>query len=493
MSTKTADISPTTSLIRALRDKDHPWKKMLGEFIDNSIDANAQNIELYIERRSRGRSDMVDGVVVLDDGEGCEDLQDLFKLGRHNADENTQIGEYGVGAKEMQIAIAERVTAFTRTNGRVSTCEVDYREIEERGSWEIQITEESDPEHAKSPPPSFPPSDLANGSTGMCIRLDVDRQKRLNSYRVERAIDRLSHQYRPALNAGRSIALIDGDERHELEAWGWPDLDRKQKFELDLPQGTATVTAGCLPSREDTRSGLHFVYGPRIIETRQKSIESEDRPVTLPPTFFAYVELSEGFALSTNKTSVQRSGQIERLISDRCEAVIGHCRQHSEQLKIDRLETGLLEDLQEITRKERRNTYNRDDTNDGKEPQGTDQTRENVEKTQSGNSSARGKGKGEKLTGLDIQVGPRGQNEFIDWQVVNDGWKLMLFVNSEHPSFQKRSMDEVRDVCTSVASALFAFGDLNDRLDRVLDKAGLATNVPLSEATDHAFRRIDDV
>jgi hypothetical protein len=491
MSTTTANIAPTTELIRAYRAKDYSWKEMLGEFIDNSIDADAENIEVHIERPSSGRSDWVESIAIIDDGNGCGSLQDLFRLGRHNADANTQIGEYGVGAKEMQMALADRVVAFTRSNGSVSKCDVDFREIGERQDWQIQVVEKEDPDHAKSPPTGFPDSALDEGGTGMCIRLEVGKSKRLNSHRLERAIQSLSHQYRPALNEGRSITIIDDGEKHDLSAWEWPELEKEQSFEVDLPSGTAQVTAGCLPSRDDPRSGVHFVFGPRVISSREKSIESTDGPISLPPTFFAYVDLGDGFTLSTNKTSVQRSGEIERVIADQTEDVVGYCRQHSEQLKITKLETGLLDELQEITRKEKRNSGKRNTQNDGVSPKDTGKTRENASKTQTGDGSARGKGKGKKLTGLDIEIGPQSTDEFIDYVVVNDGWKLKLFVNSEHEAFIERSLDEIRDICAGVVATLVHFGDLPQRTNRVFSKAGILPGEPLSKTTDHAFSRID--
>ena len=86
--------------LQSLRDAGFDFAAALGEVIDNSIEAKANNIQLRLdEDKVKGKNRIV-RVIVVDDGEGMDEniLHHYLQLGfstrymRHNT-----IGKYGVG------------------------------------------------------------------------------------------------------------------------------------------------------------------------------------------------------------------------------------------------------------------------------------------------------------------------------------------------------------------------------------------------------------
>ena len=124
---KNADRSlfPSNFTIRALRDsRYHNTAYAIAELIDNSIEANAAQIELLcMEQSQRVKSRMgrrVSQLAVLDNGEGMDvkTLFDALKFGggtRHNSEKG--IGKYGMGLPTSSMSQCKRVDVWTWQDG----------------------------------------------------------------------------------------------------------------------------------------------------------------------------------------------------------------------------------------------------------------------------------------------------------------------------------------------------------------------------------------
>src|SRR6185437_6052555 len=106
--------------LRSLRDSGFSLPAALGEPIDNSIEDNANNIDVLLqEAKEHGGKKHINRIVIVDDGQGMDrqTLQHYLQLGfsTRYMSKNT-IGKYGVGAKLAALNFGRRIDVWSRTN-----------------------------------------------------------------------------------------------------------------------------------------------------------------------------------------------------------------------------------------------------------------------------------------------------------------------------------------------------------------------------------------
>lgn len=161
----------------SLRDSGYTIAAALGEVIDNSIEANANNVRLYLREVAHGRRKAVDRIATVDDGDGMSDevLHRYLVLGfstRYMS--TTTIGKFGVGAKLAALNFGTTVDVWTRARGSSGIRHVRFdldeaRRQEEKGEL-VGI----------APPDDAPlPGDLQalfpEGSGTMVVWSNIDR------------------------------------------------------------------------------------------------------------------------------------------------------------------------------------------------------------------------------------------------------------------------------------------------------------------------------
>jgi hypothetical protein len=125
----TTEINTTTQRIpvvlsghalRSLRDSGYSLPAALGEVIDNSLEANANNILLRLdEAQDKYGKKHIHRIVVIDDGDGMDTdilpyyLQVGFSTRYMQKD---TIGKYGVGAKLAALNYGRRIDVWSRTS-----------------------------------------------------------------------------------------------------------------------------------------------------------------------------------------------------------------------------------------------------------------------------------------------------------------------------------------------------------------------------------------
>ena len=151
---KDADRSlfPSSFTIRALRDsRYHNTAYAIAELIDNSIEANAEQIDLLCLERLQSVGSQtrrrVSEVAVLDNGDGMDvkTLFDALKFGggtRHNSDRG--IGKYGMGLPTSSMSQCKRVDVWTWQDGIDSAwhSSIDADDIEQ-GNHEVPIPDQN--------------------------------------------------------------------------------------------------------------------------------------------------------------------------------------------------------------------------------------------------------------------------------------------------------------------------------------------------------------
>jgi hypothetical protein len=104
--------------LRSLRDSGYDLPTALGEVIDNSIEAEANNINVRLqEEMQKAKKRHIHRIIISDDGRGMEatTLQHYPQLGfstRYMS--KTTIGKYGVGAKLAALNFGKRLDVWSR-------------------------------------------------------------------------------------------------------------------------------------------------------------------------------------------------------------------------------------------------------------------------------------------------------------------------------------------------------------------------------------------
>lgn len=110
----------TGHALQSLRDSGYSLSAALGEVIDNSLEANANNITLHFEEsQAKSGKRHIHRITIIDDGDGMEldTLQHYPQVGYSTRYMRTDtIGKYGVGAKLAALNYGQRIDVWSRTN-----------------------------------------------------------------------------------------------------------------------------------------------------------------------------------------------------------------------------------------------------------------------------------------------------------------------------------------------------------------------------------------
>ena len=119
----------------------------LSEIIDNSIQANAKNIDIILIRNTTRDYDEIDEILIIDDGDGMDEsifekaLQ-MSSGSRSNA--KSGLGKYGQGLPNSSISQTKRVEVFTMQKGNILYNHIDLNEIYESKEAYLPDTEKRD-------------------------------------------------------------------------------------------------------------------------------------------------------------------------------------------------------------------------------------------------------------------------------------------------------------------------------------------------------------
>jgi len=107
--------------LNSLRDSGYSLAAALGEVIDNSIEANSNNILVRLEEDTKGRGGKrhIHRIIASDDGQGMdpETLHHYLQIGFSTQYmSTTTIGKYGVGAKLAALNYCRQIDVWSRTD-----------------------------------------------------------------------------------------------------------------------------------------------------------------------------------------------------------------------------------------------------------------------------------------------------------------------------------------------------------------------------------------
>ncbi len=132
------------NLIHALRDIGYTLETAMADIIDNSIAANATNIEIYVH------FDMENSyIAIIDNGKGMnkEKLLQAMNLGSVDPLERRDkkdLGRFGLGLKTASFSQASMLTVASRQDGKLIARSWDLAHVANTKKWEISILTAAD-------------------------------------------------------------------------------------------------------------------------------------------------------------------------------------------------------------------------------------------------------------------------------------------------------------------------------------------------------------
>ena len=208
-------VIQTGQALQSLRDSGHSLPTALGEVIDNSIEAKANNVWIRLdEDDTKGRKKRVHQIAIADDGIGMsqEILHHYLVIGFSTRYMSTNtMGKYGVGAKLAALNFARRIDVWSREKSSDLWLHV-YFDLDEA------LEEEKAGHPAGIEPPSTEsvPEELADllpeGTGTLVVWSKVDRLEEgrlapnFDELRLE-VEKELSRIFRYFINGGISISV----------------------------------------------------------------------------------------------------------------------------------------------------------------------------------------------------------------------------------------------------------------------------------------------
>jgi hypothetical protein len=130
-------IPSARRLMASLRDIGYDAPAAVADLVDNSIDADARNIDLTLEA---GGSDS--WIRVADDGTGMSGrrLEEAMRYGSSRAYGEEDLGAFGLGMKTASLSQCRRLTVATRRSpqGRIEIRRWDLDHVARCDEWELQ-------------------------------------------------------------------------------------------------------------------------------------------------------------------------------------------------------------------------------------------------------------------------------------------------------------------------------------------------------------------
>jgi len=126
-----------SKLMESLRYSGYDNNIAISDLIDNSLDANATNINVEINLDNKRES----YIVIVDDGVGMDEqiLEQALRLGsvtHRNAE--SDLGRFGMGMVTASISIAKRIEVFTKQQGQpMLTSIMDLDEMAKNNNFDV--------------------------------------------------------------------------------------------------------------------------------------------------------------------------------------------------------------------------------------------------------------------------------------------------------------------------------------------------------------------
>ncbi len=133
---------PASSLIESIRSIGYSLDAAIADIVDNSVSAQAKNIEINISPPENGNI----SVVILDDGNGmsAEDLKVAMSLGGKGPSSErglNDLGRFGLGLKTASFSQARKLLVISKKNDSVELHGIEWNlnHVIQSNKWEARL------------------------------------------------------------------------------------------------------------------------------------------------------------------------------------------------------------------------------------------------------------------------------------------------------------------------------------------------------------------
>lgn len=131
---------PKVALIESIRSIGYNFNSALADIVDNSISAEARNIQIKL-------IPSIPAIVIIDDGCGMssEELDSAMDLGSKNPNDTRSaedLGRFGLGLKSASFSQCTNLTVTSLKDGKLSSMTWDLKTVAKEGDWLIEVNDE---------------------------------------------------------------------------------------------------------------------------------------------------------------------------------------------------------------------------------------------------------------------------------------------------------------------------------------------------------------
>lgn len=375
---RTINITPRPGVIWALANQKLSTATVLGELIENALDAGATEIDMIHDDHR---------LIMRDNGVGIKDLEAMATLGMHVESGPNGIGMYGVGFKDAACWFGGETIVKTWRDGQEWRLDIDWRALMKQTEWTLEA------------PAQYPSERPTPSGTELTFLMPIMKLRRIPD-----VLDTMSFTYTPALRAGVQMRWRkDGPGR-------WRDLQPMTPpttIGEILVMGSAggksfRITAGVVAAGElNPYYGVHLVYRNRVLRP-SCNLGCGNAPVT---RLYAWCELlGDGWEVTKNKTALSEGDEdaLDDALVPVMQPIVARAEQESQLVRLPTFEKAIAElfggnDI-EVLGKEQRGEG---DTHETAEPTGTGSKRLRASVVQPGSKRLRKLQGGIKLVWAD--------------------------------------------------------------------------------------------
>ena len=350
----------------ALRSMGYKFSNALADVIDNSIDAGASNIELYVMPDSETTDNSY--VLIMDDGKGMnkDQLIKAMTIGSSNS-KSTDLGKFGMGMKTASLSQCDKLIVCSKSSsGEVSVFCWDMDYLKSSNKWLLIKKSFSDlPEVAKNHIDSVESGTVVMWSSLRAYR-DKDPESASKSIDLETLDARqyLSTVFHKFLNAevkGKKVKFTL-NKRTLVKAWD-PYCTNETNRELLEPViievknknkviGKITFSPVLLPSQDKFSSssafhhaagilkwvdmqGFYFYRNSRLIDfggwDRLRAKDEKSKFLRIDVSYTENSEMDEELAVNVAKQSASIPKSIQPQVDKLLRDWISHARSQYSQ------------------------------------------------------------------------------------------------------------------------------------------------------------------
>lgn len=216
-------IPNAAKLIESLRYLTYTNEAAIADIVDNSFDAMAENVNIYIKRD--------DCILISDDGYGMdkETLTEAIKLGSDTQKEQSDLGRFGMGLVTAGISMGRRIEVMSKVaGGEPHKIALDLDLIGESNKWIAEECELTTQEEEA----------FKNIKSGTCV--SICKLDSVKSNVGTAVANHLRRVFREFLATGRTIT-VNGEELTPIDPLARDLDDTKILLDEDIEVGGGRV------------------------------------------------------------------------------------------------------------------------------------------------------------------------------------------------------------------------------------------------------------